>query len=278
MTKKYISTIILLSAALAIGFVGPSTQAGGEKSMWKKFLPKNVFKELVSREVGIVKKHIGTKDFETARRARVAALMIAGYTLSAKDGDAKNLKAIRNTALRLAEVLGEEGKADEARKLADALASFKGVPAVKGQSQNFKMYVNNDYYLMVPYMPKKKGGDGLHKGLQFSSRLRGSQEYIENLFSYLGKRPLRDRFLDKAAKEIELAGYRTAVSGELIAAYQPTRKSKKRDPAVWKVASKEMIDNALRLAHAAEKKDAVGVQKAADGVLQSCVRCHKVFQ
>jgi hypothetical protein len=263
---------------LALCLVLQPGAAGDNKNVWKKFLPKETFEELVKREAKLAASFIGIEDFEKAQRGKVAALMIVGYTLSAKDGDGKQMQAIRNAALRLAELIGEKGKEAEAKMLAASLAELKGDPDAKHQGMNFKQYMNNDYHLMVPYMTRAKGGDGLHPDLQFSSRLKGTQEFIENLFAYASRKPLTEKYVKQGAKELELVGYRTAISGELMAAYQPATKSKKRDPVVWEATTKDMIAGALDLAEASKKQDAEAIQKASARVLDSCVRCHKVFQ
>lgn len=255
------------------------TQQPQSTYQWQPILPADVFPELVRREARLVKQYIDKTDYEQIQRGKIAALTIAAYTLTVKGGvDKSRLDGIRNAALRLAAILGEKDKAAEAKQLVAAIESLKGVAKAEHQGLDFKSYVRNDYYLMVPYMQKEKGGDGLPKALQFSSRLRGSQEFIENLFSYLSRRPLRSKYLDGAHRELELAAWRTAVSGQMIAAYQPKRKSKKRDPVVWAKTSRQMIAHAVEMAHAARKKDGVALQKAASGILKSCVECHKVFQ
>jgi hypothetical protein len=250
----------------------------GPRGEWKKFLSANDYKELVRREIKEVEAVLGKDDFETAQRGKVSALMIAAYTLSAKDVDPKSLEKVRSAALKLAAVIGEQGKTDEARKLAHSIASLEGDSSGKAPPPEFSNYVNSKLALMVMYMPKEKGGSGLHPGLQLTSRLQGSQEFIENLFSYLAKRPLKKEQLDKAAQELQLVSYRTAVSGELISAYVPEKKTKKRDPEVWRKTSAAMIESSLDLAQAAEKRNAKGIQTASSRLIDSCVACHKMFQ
>jgi hypothetical protein len=209
----------------------------------------------------------------------VAALLIAGYTLSAKDGTKEDLEGVRAAALRLAQILYEKDTSDEAKKLVAAITTLKGDPAAKHQGLNFKKYVAEDYDLMVMYMTKEKGGDGLHPDIQVSPKLKGTQEYLENLYAYLsGKKLLNEKNFKDAGKELELAGYRTAVSAEVIHAYVPKKKTEKRDPDLWVKTAIAMREGALEFAAAAKKKDAEALQKAANNVLTSCVQCHKMFQ
>ncbi len=268
---------VFLSAALAVGLATAISSAGGARGAWKRFLPADDYKALVHEEMQNIRAAVGKDDFDVVQRGKVAALMIAGYTLSARDADANNL-AVRAAALKLAEVLGEKDRVDEARKLAESIAALKGSGAAAPGGADFRKYVTSKLALMVMYMPKDKGGSGLPPALQLSPRLKGSQEYIENLFSYLAKRPLRKDQLAKAAADLRRLGYRTAVSGEIIASYAPDKKTKKRDPAVWHKTSADMIASSLDLAHAAEKQDAAGVQQASSRLIDSCVQCHKMFQ
>jgi hypothetical protein len=270
----------LATAALALGLLLKAGDAGDKTGQpWKKFLPPDTYKELVGRELKTIQAAIASGDAKDATKAKVAALLIAGCTLSAKDGSEKDLEGVRAAALRLAEILGDKDKAAEAKKLADAIASGHGDPAAKHDGLNFRHYVPKEYDLMVMYMGKVKGGDGLHPDIQkLSERLQGGEEYIENLFAYLGKKALKEAKVKMGAKEIELVGYRTAVSAEVILGYMPKNKTAKRDPEVWLQTGTAMRDGALALADAAQKQDATGIQKASAAVLDSCVKCHKMFQ
>src|SRR5690348_10980295 len=106
---------LLALLGLTFGLAG----GGGPRTEWRPFLPANAYKELVAQEVRDAQAAVGKDDFDVAQRGKVAALMIAGYTLSAREADPKHLAAVRAAALKLAEVLGEKDRADEARKLAD---------------------------------------------------------------------------------------------------------------------------------------------------------------
>ncbi len=266
---------------LMMSFVILSTSDGGDKDAqpWQQFLAPNVSKELIERELKTIQAAITTGEAKDVRKAKVAALMIVGCTLSSKDGTKDNLEGVRAAALRLAEILGKEDTNDEAKKLVAAIASGKGEGKPDGEEISFRKYAPKEYDLMIMYMGKSKGGDGLHPDIQkISPRLREGEEYIENLFAYLSKKPLAEAKLKPAAKEIELVGYRTAISAEVILCYTPKNKTTKRDPEVWRKTARAMRDEALALAQAAHKLDATGVQKASDAVLDSCVKCHKMFQ
>ncbi len=271
---------ILLLVPVIVFFVGAGAgQDAKEKSHWKAFLPADVYKELVKRELKTIQESIGSTERKVTRKGKVAAVMIAGYTKSlapkAKVGD---VLGVREAALRLAMLIGEEGKADEAKQLVKAIADFQGVSKAKNEGFRLRSYFLDDMDLMRPYMERTKGGDGLHPDLQVSARLKGTQEFVENLFSYIGRRPLRERYLDKVQKEMTLLGYRTAVSAELIETFAPTKKRRDRDPAVWHSSSQEMREGGIALAKGASKKDADAMNKAANKILKSCVDCHKMFQ
>lgn len=280
MCSTKISAIGLAVATLAIGLLLQPGSAGDKKeTAWKHFLPPDIYKELVGRELKTAEAAIGKDDSKDIQKGKVAALMIAACTLSAKEPNMAPLPGVRAAAFRLAEVLGDKDKAGEAKKSVAAIASGTAVAPDGDPETNFRKFVPKEYDLMVMYMGKGKSGDGLHPDIQqLSPRLQAGEEYIENLFAYLGKKALKDALVKKGAKELELAGYRTAVSAELILAYMPKNKTKKRDPEMWLKTGTAMRDGALSLAEAAHKQDAQGIQKASAAVLDSCVKCHKMFQ
>jgi hypothetical protein len=252
--------------------------SGQKEDGFGALLPPTVCKELLGRELKTVEAAIGKDDAKAIQKGKVAAMMIAGYALTAKE-KSEYLDGVVANALELGLILGEKEKVDTAKKLVAAIGSGKSRDAVKDPKSSFRMVVPKSYDLMVMYMGKTKGGDGLHPDIQsLSPRLQGGEEYIENLFAYLAKKPLAETKVKKGAKELELVGYRTAVSAELIRAYVPKNKTKKRDPELWLQTSNQMRDQALAFAAAANKQDAQGIQKSADAVLKSCVNCHKMFQ
>jgi hypothetical protein len=275
MNARILAGLALLLTTGMAASVGPGGEAKPEP---KRFLPADVYKKLLGRQAFIIQTAGNKDDLDSIVRAKVAALMIAEATLCVKDDNHKKLAAMRASALKLAEVLGSKIRQDEGRKQFEALLSGEGDSSLKDQGTDFKKYVSSKLALMVMYMPKDKGGEGLHADLQVSPRLKGGEEFIENLFSYLGKKALKPKQLDQAANELRLIAYRTAVSGELIDTYAPEKKTKKRDPEVWHKTSRAMVDSALALAQAALKRDAAGVQQAASRVTESCVQCHKMFQ
>ncbi len=278
MLRIWAYSVAILGVGLAVALAQPPADGGTEGQEWKQFLPAAAFKEIVGRELKTIEPVIGKDDERDIRKGKAAALMIVASTLTAKETDKQDPVLLRANALGLALMLGDKSMTKEARELVDAMAKGKA-RLMSGKPINFRKYVPKTYDLMVMYMGKGKGGDGLHPDIQaLSSRLQGGEEYIENLFAYLGKKPLAEAKVKKGAKELELVGYRTAVSAELIRAYAPKNKTKKRDPELWLQTSNAMREQALALAAAATKYDAVGIQKSSSGILDACVKCHKMFQ
>jgi hypothetical protein len=268
-----------LLVLLCVPLLALSGSWAGEKEETpaQKFLPADVYTEIVQKGSEAIKHAIDSEDAKKVVKGRLAAILIAASTQNVK-GDVGNPAGVRAAALRLAEILGERGSSDEAKKLAAALASLKGDASAKNKGPDYRQYVPNDYDLMVPYMPKDKGGFGLPSELQYTKRLQGTQEYIENLFNYLAQRAPKAADVKKIAPELEKLAYKTAVSAEVIDAYAPRRASEKRDPKIWHTTAGNMRAAALDLAEAAKKQDADSIQKAADKLSRSCVECHKVFQ
>ncbi len=256
-----------------------STEAGGDKKAdpWRPMLPAKIYKELVKRDLQMIEKALGSDDFAVIDRGKVSAAMIVAHTKSLKE-KVGHPEGVRAAAKNLAEILENKSKAAEARKLIKAIASYEGITPPKEQDINFKSLFLDDDYLMLAFEFKDKGGDGIHPDLQVSKRLQGSQNSIENLINYLTRRALSESRLKKAAEELELLAYWTAVSGSVTYEFKPKRKIKDRDPAVWVKTSLDMIDSAHDMALAANKRDADAIQKAAIRLETSCIECHRLFR
>lgn len=269
-----------LLVLLCVPLLALSGSWAGEKQSQtpdRKFLPADAYKEIVQKGGETIKHAIDSEDARKVVKGRLAAILIAASTQNVKE-DVGNPAGVRAAALRLAEILGERGSSGEAKKLAAALATLKGDASAKNKGPDYRQYLPNDYDLMVPYMPKDKGGHGLPAELQYTRRLQGTQEYIENLFNYLAQRAPKAADVKKFAPALEQLAYKTAISAEVIDAYAPRRASEKRDPKIWHTTAGNMRAAALALAEAAKQQDAGAIQKAADKLSRSCVECHKVFQ
>jgi hypothetical protein len=265
---------LVFGAALAAAVCLLAGAGAGDKEVvpWKQFLPPEAYKELVGRAVKGAEQGLEGKGDEAVRKAQFNALMIAGYTLSAREGG-EDLGGVREAALRLIKLAGDKGKEDEARKL---LASLKsGAPKGGGKKGLFKPkeHLGDLEDLMIHFRTVKKGGEGLPPALQSNPRLKGALNGIEEKIGFLAKKKLTDAGLAKEAAELALLGYRAAVVAELTVRYPAPR-----EPKVWFEKSMAMRDAGISLAEAAQKKDAEGVHEASNRLNSSCTECHRVFQ
>jgi hypothetical protein len=225
---------------------------------------------LLGRAAKAAEQALASKADDAVRRAQFNALMIAGYTMSAKEGG-EELAGVREAALRLVKLAGEKGKEEEARKLASALAQGKVKGGGKKGFTNPKDYLDDLEDLMIHFRIPKKGGEGLHPSLITNPRLKTAG--IEVKIGFLAQKELKEAALKKEAAELALLGYRAAVVGELTDLYPVTKEAK-----LWHDQARAMRDAGIALAEAAGKKDAAGVQAASKRLETSCTECHRVFQ
>lgn len=261
----------VLALAFALALVVPGY--GGDQSPFKSFLPDDAYKQLVQREAKIVQDNLKADDEDKLKRARVAALMIQGYAAS-------HVKPMQgaNAHVFAAQELGKliKGKKlDDARKLADALAT-----GTTGSVAEAKLDWRGDldlFDVMNPLKLKIKGGDGIAPELQVTLPLKGTQNGIEEKLRYVGRKKLGEPVLDKVSKELALLAYQMAVLGEITHEFPVPRKAK-GSAKEWQSLSIDMRDSAIELAQAAQKKDAEGVFKASTRLNSSCNQCHSSFR
>jgi len=268
---------IIVSAVLLL--LSSRGDAQGEKSEWKPIVPKEVYQELVKREIKQLEELFKDKlEVPQIRRAKFGAVLLAALTLSVKDGvPAEELEGLRQAALSLAVTLQDKTAVDDAKKLAAKLANAKPDP-------NFKLKVtwNNILLkkgeLMDPFSVKDKKGDGLHPDLQSDIRLKGALNGIEEKIHALAMKELAATAMKKEAWELELLGYRSAVVAAIAYHLAPPTKADAKDPQEWRKLSVEMRDQSISLAEAAKKGDGAGVFKASGALNSACSQCHTLFR
>src|SRR5262249_32276776 len=122
-----------------------------------------------------------------------------------------------------------------------------------------------------------KGGDGLPPALQLTIRLKGTQNGMEEEIRYLASKKLQGPVLAKAADELALFAYRTAVLREVVHGHTVKKPTKGRQADWWEFAS-GMRDASVSLAEAAKKKDVDGVFNASTRLNSTCNQCHSTFR
>src|SRR5205814_8662965 len=132
------------------------------------------------------------------KKAQFNALLIAAYTMSAKDDGAG--ASLRTGALKLAKTIPQKGKLADARAQASMLLKAKVNPADKGEPGDWKAYLEDRADLMEHFKTKMKGGEGIAPALQSNIRLKGALNGIEEKLRALAMKKLTDA---GAAKEAE---------------------------------------------------------------------------
>lgn len=123
--------------------------------------------------------------------------------------------------------------------------------------------------MMEIFRTKAKGGEGIHEDLQYQPKLK-NQNGIEALIGALAAKKLSEENLGKVEKELPLLAYRIAVTANLTQ-YAAPRKAAEE----WHKQAARMRDAAIAMAEAAKKKNAEGIQKAADALQNTCTACHR---
>jgi hypothetical protein len=267
-----VRAILLTTAAAGLAaLLTAAGRAGDEKKpLWRPFLPSDDYQELAKRSVDRI--HALAKDDSATLALRAEALMLAGYTISAKDAAA--LAAVRQKAIKIATLADGKETAAEARKLAADLTTAKGDPKSVKETVDWPAAIGNINDVMVPLANKAKGGEGIPDVLQYTPKVK-SQNGTEALLVGLASKALK-KDVAKMAKELEIVGYRVATIGALTRRRGPHKN--KDDAKIWDEQSVIMRDAGVDLAEAAAKKNAADIFAASKRLVDSCVECHANFK
>jgi hypothetical protein len=270
-----IGLIVLFTLALTglAAFGTTSGQAGGDKgTAWKTFIPDQAYEELTRRSLERIGA-LGRSD-KGLGDLRAEALVLAGYTVSAKDGPSKI--PLRHSAVVLATLLEQKDGADAARKLAAALAA--GNVGDKGDPvKDWRAVIGDVNDVMILVATKARKGEGIHADLQYNDKMK-KQNGVEALINALAAKKLTDANLGKMSKELELLAYRVATIGALTLRRGPSEKKKGVDDRLWEEQAIAMRDAAIEWAEGARKNDGPAVFEACKRLENTCVECHSKFK
>ncbi len=196
-------------------------------------------------------------DKKTARKVKIAALMIAHYAQSGMTKDnAKAMATLRDKALQIIKVVDE--KPAEAKTLAAALSAK---PKAEGnpKTEKIPLHTHLDLELVMRnFSSKEIGGFGLEKEL-------------DALIDFKG--PLT---AEQQQKILLLAG-KIVMIANLAQEYIPEKDEPKgKTRKNWQIFASGLRDTATGLVEAARKKG--DVAETATAVSLSCVKCHDVFK
>ena len=234
-------------------------------SPWKAVLPDAEFAKLVNIENKLLHDHIGKglDEKRNATRARVSALMIAGYAQSGMmaGGDkAEQLAGLRDLAIKAAKAV-EDGKADDAKKLAGMLTpTAKGEAGAKKEPVDLNKLLDLEE-LMNQFKLEKAGGKELEKKIKTFMQKRAALS-VEEL------------------KDATVTAYQAAIISQFTVGFAPKADEGKKKKADWLKWSHEMGDMAVAAAKAssASKPDDKGVKAAFRKLDDVCANCHGVFK
>jgi len=269
MPKLLAGTALALAISLLAGFGSAQDKQG----TFKKFLPPEAYKELVTRAAKAIEANLAApEDEDNLRRAQAHAAMIEGYALSAEQA---GTTGVRSAASELARLATNRSNLVRAKKLAADLAMLKGQPAAGDRIPS--KYPEDIGDLMNLLKPKAKGGEGIAPALQSNIRLKGALNGIEEKIRALAKKKQTDDRAASEAQELTLLGYKMAVLGELTVFHAAPQKGKGTQKE-WNELSFQMRDSSLDMAAAASKKDAEGTFNAANKLNSTCSQCHSLFR
>jgi hypothetical protein len=267
---------IVLSSNVVL-FAGPGN-ATDQKDAWRPILPMHAYRELAKREIDRIQTLLKeTPDIRALKRAEVGAVLVAALTMSIKgEVDTDALRGTHRAALRLAHALKNKEPLAVTRDLTAALANERPTPDSRTGGANWRSLLDTPT-LMVQFLPKGEGGDGIHPDLQSIERLKGGKNGILEKIRYLSTNELTRAALENEARELELFGYRSAVIGSLTYQLVPAKMKPKKTAEEWRDLATQMRDYSVALAAGAQKRDTSSVLQASTRLRSACSRCHNAF-
>ena len=251
-----ITAVITGMAAWGIGAV--------DKGLWKAVVPEKDADKLISADVEVVKEAVaqGIADKKSARKAKAAALLVAGYSQSAMlayGTKATHYGYLRDRALALAQAI-TDGKTAESKKLAAELAKVSSPGATKTEAVDLAKYLDLDT-LMSSFRPEGGGGRGWEAKLK---KLEGKRSSLSN----------------EDVKDSMQLGYQCAVIAQFTESLAPAADEGKKKKVDWIKWSREMGESALAVSKTASaaKTDEKALRNALKKLDDSCTRCHAVFR
>jgi hypothetical protein len=226
-------------------------------------LPPSEFKRLVTQEAKFVQdvlaKGFDAKDKKGPRKVRAAAFMIAAYAQNSmtKENAAK-MASLRDAALKIVSAV-DEGKLDDAKKLAAGLsAEPKADPAAKTAAVALQKSLEFDVLMRI-FSSERIGGFGLEGELDELPNVKGwTPDQLDKLTGF---------------------AYKLAVVGEVAHAYVPEKdEGGQKTRKNWNAYSGQLRDASLSLATAAKGKKDSDINAALGKVAASCKKCHDVFR
>jgi hypothetical protein len=272
MSKQVHWAIVGTVLIAAAGWFLPHAAAQGKPAKDSaSFLPGGVYKELVRRALRVIDE--GRAQPLPDEKMRRSALLLAAYTYGVKDDvDPRQTAALREGALKLAEILLNDRRYKEAQKLAANLARLPIAPEAR-RPFTPRFQAEDLWDLQGVFKTLEKNGAGLPRALQIDVRLKRKSNGSEEYLAVLARKRQSPTSLREQSRELTLLAYQTAAVGEMSGRIFKQRQTNPQ--AFWQGWSQEMRDAALELAVAAQESDADAVFAAARTLYDSCLNCHR---
>jgi hypothetical protein len=134
--------------------------------------------------------------------------------------------------------------------------------------------------IMFAMKRKPLGGEGIHPDLQTTPRLQTSLNGIEEKIKSLTRKRLTIPQMKKESKQLTLLAYKVASLAQLTEEWTSNIRPAggQKTPRNWQRWSKDVRDQAVKLAVAANQANPNAASNAASNLLKSCTRCHVVFK
>jgi hypothetical protein len=241
-------------AALALGMVTFTVERGiaADDKTDGVNLTADQYKKALDQASGLVKKGLGEKGKSAVAKARLGALLAAGYA-AYSSGPEADRAATRDAAIKLADLV-KSGKADDAKKLADSLEK----PEMKGKAGKvavLKEAKGGPADVMRAFSPEKIGGQGIEDHFRKLTAMKNK----------IADGELTDALaleLDEAA--VIFAMLRDAPGG--------------KNPKDFATLAENSRDFAVKTSDAVKKKDGVLAASQLYKLTISCNKCHDKYK
>ena len=239
--------------ALAVGIATFSVTAADDKAGGVNMTDAQYKKALLASSA-LVKKGVGDKGKAGTAKARLGALLAAGFAEYAADGAPEaDRAATRDAALKAADLV-KSGKGDDAIKLADAFEKPEG-KGKAGKVSILKEAKGGAGDLMRAFSPEKIGGQGI-------------EDHFKKLTAMKNK--IADGELtDALALELDEA----AVIFAMLRDNPPAKNGK-----AFEGFAETSRDLAVKTSDAVKKKDGVLAASQLYKLTISCNKCHDKFK
>lgn len=242
-------------AMLAVIWTMSTRSEGQDAPKNMPIVNNEVFKALVVDAAGNIQKAIAKKDKKSLRKAQTEAALIAGYAQFTHGGPSAEERAgIRDAALKLVAAL-QANKNDDATKIAEQLAAYKGESGAKPGDVDLMAKAGLDHSDIMKQFANPPTGYGID--VHFKK------------ITALGNRIPEKEFTTELLGE----SYKAAVAMHMLKGYKF-----KDNPKAFAKFVEGTLEPTARWAEAVGKKDGAGGSRMVYETTLACGNCHNKFR